>query len=330
MSHFPPPPPLPKKVGAFRRVPPAIFPAILGLLGLVAAWDFAAGLAPVVLPLVQIASGMVTALFLFCLVSYAVKVAVRPGAMVEDLRTLPGRTGLAALALCLMVLARLFVGRNEALALLCLAAGLALLFGIAGFVAVHRVRGTDSAGAVTPAMHLVFVGFILAPGAALPLGVVPGLVLGLVAYCALAALIILALTVWPLLTGEGTPPLRPLQGIQLAPPAFIASALMLLGQDALAWVALLWASAVAGVLLLRVRWLTEGGFSGFWSAFTFPATAYVSALLLAYQTYGWDWARILGGLLLVGVTLYIPVIAFRVLKLWAKGVLAAKTNASIA
>ena len=39
MPHFPPPPELPQPVARFHRVPPAIFPPVLGLLGLVAAWS---------------------------------------------------------------------------------------------------------------------------------------------------------------------------------------------------------------------------------------------------------------------------------------------------
>lgn len=102
------------------------------------------------------------------------------------------------------------------------------------------------------------------------------------------------------------------------------------GHSTLATIALIWAIVVAGVLLFRLRWLTEGGFSGFWSAFTFPATALAGALLLFSQMSGSEAARVAGGLVLIATTLYIPVIAYRVLKLWASGTLASKTNASIA
>ena len=92
--------------------------------------------------------------------------------------------------------------------------------------------------------------------------------------------------------------------------------------------ATLWATVIAILLLIRARWLTEGGFSGFWSAFTFPVTAYAGALILSHQTYGWPGVKLIGALLLVAATLYIPVIAVKILKLWANGTLAAKTNAS--
>jgi tellurite resistance protein len=179
-------------------------------------------------------------------------------------------------------------------------------------------------------MHLVFVGFVLIPGSALPLGIPATLVEALSLYCLISALFITALTIRPLVTGTGTPPLRPLQGIQLAPPAFLTSACVMTGHSTLATIALVWATAVAGLLTFRLRWLTEGGFSGFWSAFTFPVTAFAGALLLYSEMSGNEVARIAGGIVLIATTLYVPLIVYRVLRLWAAGTLAARTNASIA
>ena len=87
---------------------------------------------------------------------------------------------------------------------------------------------------------------------------------------------------------------------------------------------------IGSSLLVRARWMIAGGFSGFWSAFTFPATAFAGALMLYSQMSGIAALGIAGGIVLVAVTLYVPVIAYKILKLWAKGTLAVKTNASIA
>ena len=330
MSHFPPPPQVPPKVGLFRRVPPAIFPAMLGLLGLVAVWRRAVETFGFPAPVVDMAAGMVTLLFAYCLVAYGAKFAQRPAVVAEDLRTLPGRTGLAALFIGLMVEAQVLAPMAQGLAKACLLIGVLGLAAIALQVLPQRVRGTDTAGPITPAMHLVFVGFILVPGAAVPLGVAGGLLPWLIWYCAVAAILITALSIRPLLTGGGQPPLRPLQVIHLAPAGFVASGALLVGQPVLGAAALVWAALLAAVFLIRLRWLTEGEFSGFWSAFTFPVTAFAGALLIAARVYDMGPLRYLGGLILVAATLYIPVIAYRVLKLWAKGVLAAKTNAAIA
>ena len=311
---------------------------MLGLLGLVLVWKGQTARVPGSAAFVSIAEGMTTLLFLFLAASYAVKAVMRPGAVVDDLNTLPGRTGLAAMALGFLVLARFAVPRQTfggltgsalfSTSFLCI--GTLVLLAIALYVGLHRLRGTDQAGPPTPAMHLVFVGFVLIPGSALPLGVPPALVEAVLIYCCLAALIIMAITIRPLLTGAGAPSLRPLQAIQLAPPGFLTVGAFLTSHYTLALIAVVWASLVAVLLVVRIRWLTEGGFSGFWSAFTFPATAYVGALFLVYDTFFWPWVWTLGAALLVVVTLYIPVIAYRVLKLWATGMLAAKTNASIA
>ena len=330
MPHFPPPPELPRKAGLFRRVPPAIFPAVLGLLGLVASWRHAVAAFGLPSAAVEMASGMVTLVFLFCLVAYGAKVTLRPGAAAEDLRTLPGRTGIAALFIGMMVTAGLLADLSATVARVMLAAGFAGLAAVALAVLPGRLRGEDPAGPATPALHLVFVGFILAPGPAVSLAMGVGALPWLIWYCTLAAAFITFLTIPPLLTGAGAPPLRPLQVIHLAPPGFIAAGATATGQPLLAWAALAWASAVAVLLVVRIRWLTAGDFSGFWSAFTFPVTAFASALLLAYVETGFVPFRAAGGVLLVALTLYVPVIAAKILKLWAGGTLAAKTNASTA
>ena len=307
-----------------------MFPAVLGLLGLVLVWMQGARMFPVPRGLVDLAAGMVTLLFLFCVGAYLAKAAMRPSAVIDDLKTLPGRTGLAAAGVGFIVEARLLIELTPWLAGLCLAVGLAVVLAVALFVGPRRLRGTDTGGPPTPAMHLIFVGFIPAPAAALPLGVSPALVTGLILYCTLAALFITALTIRPLITRDLAPPLRPLQAIHLAPPAFISTGFLLAGYPTASLVALIWASAIAALLILRLRWITEGGFSGFWSALTFPVTAFAGALLIASEAFNADAVRTLGALVLIAVTLYVPVIAVRVLKLWAKGVLAVKTNASTA
>ena len=77
---------------------------------------------------------------------------------------------LAAMALGFFVLANLFAPRSFRFAAVFLGLGACLLLAIALYVAFHRLRGTDQAGPPTPSMHLVFVGFIVIPGSALPLG----------------------------------------------------------------------------------------------------------------------------------------------------------------
>jgi tellurite resistance protein len=330
MSHFPPPLMPPPKVGLFRRVPPAMFLPIFGLLGLVLAWKHGARAFSLPMGPVELATGMAMALFLFGLGAYLAKFILRPKTCVEDLGTLPGRSGLAAMGLCWIVLASLAGDILPGLAGGLLVVGVTINLAIALFVTVHRLRGTDQAGPVTPGMHLVYVGFILIPGAAAPLGA-PIWALELIcAYCMIAALIVTVLTLGPLLARNGAPPLRPLQGIQLAPWALLTTSCILTGHPKLATIALICATLIAGLLVIRLPWLIEGGFSGFWSAFTFPVAAFAGSLLIYAEAYTVSAIQIAGGVLLILVTLYIPVIAFKILKLWATGTLAIKTNAATA
>jgi tellurite resistance protein len=329
-SHFPPPPRLPQKAALFRQVPPAVFPPILGLLGLGIAWRRGAHAFGVPGAAVELALGAISLLFLFAATAYMVKLMLRGPVFYEDLATLPGRTGLAAMTMAVMLLAAVLVPYMPATAAILLALGFLAHLWVAAVVGWRLVREPGAQGPVTPAMHLVFVGFIVAPAAAVPLGVPQGAILALVWYCALVSLVLWAVTLAPLLRRAGTPPLRPLHAIHLAPAALLASALFLLGQVVAALAFLSLATALFILLMLRARWMTEAGFSGFWSAFTFPVAAFAGALSLAHQAVGGEWLRVGGGLVLVFATLMIPPIALKVMQMWAKGTLAARTNAAVA
>ncbi len=327
--HFPPPPPLPAKVRLFQRTPPAIFPPLLGLFGLGIAWRRGASGFGVPEQVVELFLGAVSLLFLFCLVAYAAKIRLRAGVVGEDIRVLPGRTGLAAATMCVMLLAAVLVPYERALAGWVLALGVAGHLALAVTVLFNLVNAPPEGRQITPAMHLVFLGFIVAPFAAVPLGLTEGVQI-LIWYCVAAALAIGAVTFGKLVTGQYAAPLRPLHAIHLAPSALVATAALLTGQDVLAQVALGVASATIILLLVRLRWMIEAGFSGFWSAFTFPLAAFAGAWLAAHTVFGWEIARLVGGLVLVAATLIIPPIAAKVLRLWAEGKLAPKTNAAIA
>jgi len=60
-----------------------------------------------------------------------------------------------------------------------------------------------------------------------------------------------------------------------------------------------------------------------WGTFTFPPVAYAGAGLIL----GGAWA-VTGGIALMAALGVVPTIAYRVLKLWPAGTLAARTNAA--
>lgn len=313
--------------GLFRRTPPAIFPPILGLFGLGMAWR--AGREAFGIPAgpVELFLGAVSLLFVFVFAAYAAKVIRRPGVVPEDLNVLPGRAGLAAMTMCTMFLAAVIQPYARGLAEALLIGGFAAHVALAARVLVRAIRAAGEFRSVTPVWHLVFVGIIVFPIAAVPLGLT-GVAKAVVWISAVLTLLIWAAAIRPLLSGKAPPPLRPLQAIHLAPAALVATGAYAIGETGLATVFVGLACVIFLVLAYRVRWLTEAGFSGFWGAFTFPAAAFAGVLFRLAEDAQSEPIRTGAGLVLIFATLLIPPIAFKIMQLWAKGALAAKTNAA--
>jgi tellurite resistance protein len=323
---YPPPEFPPRQPRLFARTPPAIFPVILGLLGLGLAARAAVrslGLGEAVVGgLVEAALGGLLILWLFAIVALKVKILRRVGVLVEDLRTLPGRAGMAAASMSGMAAASVLVPYAPQLALwLALAALLAHAI-LAAVLIVTLTRLPAEARTVSPAFHLAFVGFIV--------GAVPLAQLGLTT----AALAIFWLTIpvagaiWAISVGQlvrGSPPapLRPLLAIHLAPAALFARVASETGQATLAIGFAALAMVIFLALMAAARWITAAGFSALWGAFTFPLVSASSALLVL----GGSWA--MPGMVLFALSLaVVPAIAWNILKLWPGNRLAVKTNAA--
>jgi tellurite resistance protein len=323
--HFPPPPPLrPDPPGLWRRVPPAIFPPIMGLFGLGLAWRALGANLPAVAGLAEAFLGAVILLFAFAAVAWASKPLRRPAVLAEELRVLPGRAGVAAAVLCVFLTAAVLVPYAPGVARAMVWAGIALLAGLGALIARAFLTGPEEARVVTPVFHLVFVGYIIAPLALIPLG--QGGVAAAIFWLTLAvAALIWAESLRQIATRIPPAPLRPLLAIHLAPLSLFATVAALLG-----WSGLALAFALAGLALLAVllgtgRWLLAAGFSPLWGAMTFPLAALASAVLRAVPDPLGLW---LGAALVLAATgLNIPV-AVKVLNAWVKGGLAARTNAA--
>ena len=317
-------PPSPTAAGLWRRIPPAIFPSIMGLYGLGLAWrrgvvvfDLPAGIAETIL-------GAVTLLFLFSLLAYSVKLLRRPAVILDELRILPGRAGMAAMVLCLYLLSITVAPYSAPLARVILWLGFAVHGGFALLFIHQLATGPAEQRRITPVWHLVFVGPVIG---ALAATVFEQYLLALAIFVATA---VMAALIWAVsaeqMVKETVPaPLRPLLAIHLAPLALfglVADALDLeavaLGCAGIAALVVLWC-------VVRVRWLTEAGFSELWGAFTFPIAATASLWLGV----GGIW-RVPGGVALVAATLIILPIAWKVLQLWSRGQLAVRTNAATA
>lgn len=323
-------PPLPKwklpppvRAGLWARTPPAVFPAVLGLAGLAVGWRRGAGAfgAPVE-ALAEIFTGAVTLLVAFALLTIIVKIARRPGVVAEDLRILPGRAGMAAAVLSAYLLAILLAPHAILLARglfwVTLGAQLALIVMVLRALAAGPIEQRR----VTPAFHLSFTGLIVGALAALNLGMT-GMAAALFWPSLAAALAIWAVSAAQFAREVPPAPLRPLLAIHLAPVALIGTVALGLGMPGIALAMGIAAAVLLAALVIAVRWLLIAGFTPFWGALTFPLAATVNLWL----GLGWQMA---GGTLLVAATLVIIPIAFQVMKMWASGQLAIKTNAAVA
>jgi tellurite resistance protein len=299
-------------------MPPAVFPAIMGLYGL----GLALRRLPETAGLADLLLGAVTALWGFAALAYLAKVARRPGVVAEDLRVLPGRAGLPAASLGALLGAAALAPLAPRLALGLLAGGLALHGLVAGLVLRALQAGPAEGRAVTPAWHLAFVGFIIGALPAVALGLTE-LAAGLFWAMLAVAAAIWGASLWQLATRIPPAPLRPLLAIHLAPAALLGLAAAGLGMQTAATVlAGLGALILLGVLA-GLRWITAAGFSPLWAAFTFPLAAWAALAL----TLGWQ----VPGLAALAVAAVLnPWVAWRVLRMWADGSLAARTNAATA
>jgi tellurite resistance protein len=325
------PPKFPPFTGAKPRLweatPPAIFPPILGLFGLGLAWRLGVGEFGLPGGLAEAFLGGVTLLYLFAMVAWVSKPLRRLSVIGEELRILPGRAGVAAASMCLMLLAAVLVPYAPTLALVIGALALFKHAVLAVLVVRSLLTGPAEARVVTPVFHLVFVGFILWPLSAIPLGLEDAARVVLWALTPIAVLIWGA-SLWQLVTRVPPAPLRPLLAIHLNPASLFCIIATALGMPGLAT---FWA-AVGGVifltLVISVRWLTAGGFSALWGAFTFPLAAFSAALLGMGRETGLPFVATGGAMLLIAATLIIPPIAVQVMRLWSKGTLAKVTNAA--
>jgi tellurite resistance protein len=167
---FPPPEFPPRKVPLFARTPPAVFPVILGALGLVLALRRGMEALGLSQAPVDLLGGLVVALWVFAALAYGVKLARRPGVIWDELKVLPGRAGLAAGTAGGLAVAAVLVPYAPEVSRAVLFGGL-VLHGVLALAVVRALVGLPpEAQGVTPAFHLSFVGFIIGGLAAVPLG----------------------------------------------------------------------------------------------------------------------------------------------------------------
>ena len=316
--------------GLWRRVPPAIFPPILGAMGLALVWRQAAALFALPTGIADLGAGAMVAIMCFAALAYGAKLVRRPAVLADELAILPGRAGVAAGILCIYMLAGLIAPHVPGVGRLLLVAGMALH--IAALVVLLRVyrTGPPERRRVTPVWHLNWVGFIVAARVAILLGW-PGLASAILWPSLAAAVVIWGISAAQFARAVPPAPLRPMLAIHAAPAALIGTvALGLGGPGWLVTGAAFLALALLLVLALSGKWLLGAGFSPMWGALTFPLSATAGLSLGVASASGGAFDRAIAGALLIAATVVIPPILFLVLRDWARGRLAVKTNAAIA
>lgn len=316
-----PPPQFPlRRPALFARMPPAIFPALMGALGVGLALRRCLEAFGLPSDAAELALGIAVALWLFAAMGYAVKLARRPSVLLDDLRVLPGRAGLSAGVLSLMLAATAMAPYWPGVAQAALFLGLGLQAGLAALILWLVWRGPAEQRVVTPAWHLHFVGFIIGGLAAVPLGLTGLATVLLWATIPVAVAIWLA-SLWQMVTRIPPAPLRPLLAIHLAPASLFAIVAGSLNLNGVMQAAAIVAGLLLVALLFASRWLTESGFSALWGAFTFPLAACSGALFVLHL----DVTAAILLALAAGLTL---TVLLGLMRGWMSGDLAARTNAA--
>lgn len=317
---FPPPQFPPHRPALFARMPPAVFPVLLGTLGLGLA--LRRGFVFLGLPgdVAELLLGLAVGLWVFAAAGYAIKLLRRPGVLIEDLRPLPGRAGLASAGLGMMLVAAALAPYAPGVGRGVLVVAMALHLGLAALVLRGFFAAPAEAREITPVWHLQFTGFIVAALAAVLLGW-PGLAQGLLYATLPVGGAIWGWSVVQLVRRIPPAPLRPLLAIHLAPASLFATVSAELALPQLAQGSVALAGVIFLALMIAARWIVAAGFSALWAAFTFPLAAFASALFAV------DLGAT-GTIVLALAAAGIPPILIKVLQAWAKGGLAAKTNAA--
>lgn len=306
----------------WARTPPSLFPACLGLIGAGLAWRAAGAGSGLATAMAEIWLGAALAVYAVCVMLYARKIVARPAALGHDLRMPAGRGAVPAISVGMMLAAAGLAPVTPLTATAIWFAALALHAVIVALLTRELFAlPPDGRPAVAP-LFVAYAGYVVAPNAGAALGYAD-LSAALLAVGTVGWLALLPSVLRRLATARVAPPppMRPGTAVLLAPPAMIATALDRLGADprleAAAYsVALL---TLAG-LLWNWRWLTAGGWTPAWGAFTFPACAFATATAAAAPG---DFGYVATAVSVTLASLLTLYVAGRMADAWGKGRLAA-------
>lgn len=303
-------------LGFAQRTPAAMLPICLGMIGLGMLWRASA---------IHLAApgwvgqALLTGAILFFAVIgflYARTVIAYPTRLGRDIRRPAGRGAVPAGSEALIMTGAAIATSSPDIALTVWGAGVFLHIHLA--VTLAREFQTMAPGDREPSGYLVIplTGLIVAPIGGVPLGLwlVSALLfwVSLILYAALLPAVLVRLMAKPTV-GR----LRPGAFALIAPPAggAVSAELLFPGGALTPWLLALACVLLAGCLL-RLRWMTETGFAGTWSSFTFPATALAGAfVIMAGREDAFAWNQ-LAGFSVLAASAVVFYVARGVLRLW--------------
>ena len=304
----------------WARPSATVLPACLGLLGCGLVWRDATGVLGAPAGIAGLWLGATLALLGVCLVLYGRRIARRPASLRHDLRMPATRgavsTGSMALMLAGAALAPLWL-------LAAWAAWLAgvVLHGILGALLVRELAAMPPDGRpATASLMVPFAGFLAAPIGGVPLGLGPAAAIlfwsGMAAWLVLLPLVLRHL----LHASSPPPPVREQTAALLMPPALAAVGLETLdpGNPGVAWLYGLAALTLVG-LLLRLRWMTGGGWSPGWAALSFPLASFAWASLIIAGRVQTVPLRLAAAVALTAASLVTLYVSWRLAKAWVTG-----------
>lgn len=310
----------------WRQVPPAIFPVCLGLMGLGLGWRNASNVLPVAHEIGDLLLGLSTAYFLCFLTLYCAKVLARPAVIFEDMIKAPARAGVAAGAMCMMILAAALLPLGISVPQVWWT-GVVLQILASAVVCMAIWRDPPHKRRFSPFQFLTFVGPVVGPIAGIPLGYVTESLL--LTLAALIAFVIITIGYGLRLRRDRIPlGMRPSLVIFLSPNCLFAISFSMLGYELGFWLFYVISSLVAFGFVVMTPWLTRGGWNPVWASFTFPLTAFVQVQIIGMQMGAGALATI--GVF-VGLAVSTPVvliISYRFAMEWLTGELAVKSGAA--
>ncbi len=312
----------------WRRTPPALFPCLLGFIGLGLAWRRAAEVWPVPPVIGEVILLVSCLMFMATGTSYHLKLSLRPSVIFEDLKVGPASGAVSAGSMCLMLYATAMAPYLYELAQLFWWVAVIQHAGYMICVTIALARSDTQLSDVNPSIILPYVGYILAS--------VGGPILG---YATLSGFLLMAtipgcifiiiLSLVNLKRHGVIKPLRSSYFIILAPLSIYGIGAYNIWPDS-SYI-IFWSIALFAGLCLApfLGWFSAGGWSPAWGAFTFPLSAFAGVMLTGVQS---DFGLVadVGSVISLGLaTLVVPYVVWKTYRFWMIGKLTQATGASV-